>query len=71
MAPREALNQGLRPVVDGLKAGSLTQDQASTLIELFLAAYVGASINQNIENLLQSWLEGVMTEGLIEESGRR
>ena len=34
---RDTLYKGLRPVVDGLNTGSLTQDQATKLIELLLA----------------------------------
>ena len=57
-APRhESLNNAfyavLRPVLAGLKDGTLTDEQASLLIELLVAAYAGSAINRQIDNLFQ------------------
>ena len=56
----EAFYGGLRPILDGLKDGTLTEKQASLLIELLAAAYVGAKVNQQLDTTLQTWAEQVM-----------
>ncbi len=53
----KAFYAGLRPIVAGLKDGTLTEKQASLLIELMTAAYVGATVNQQINALFQNWAE--------------
>ena len=75
-APRqESLNSAfyavLRPVLAGLQDGTLTDEQASLLIELLVAAYAGSAINRQIDNLFQGWAERMITAGLGEGSGRR
>lgn len=67
----EAFYAGLRPIVTGLKDGTLTEKQAALLIELMAAAYVGATVNQQIDSLFQNWAERLTTTGLGEISGRR
>lgn len=56
-----ALQQGLAPIVYGLKTGEISEEQASLLVELLLASYVGAKINQQVEGTFRSWAEGAGT----------
>lgn len=58
---------GLRPIVGGLKDGTLTEKQASLLIELLASAYAGAAVNRQIDNLFQNWTEHLTSAWLSED----
>ena len=66
-----AFRQGMKPIVLGLKKGDLTEQQASLLIELLLAGYIGATINDHIDSAFRSWAERVSVAHLGEKRERR
>ena len=67
----QAFYDGLEPVLESLGEGALNQEQASLLIKLLLSAYVGATVNLQIEGALQSGADRITGMGLGEPSGRR
>ena len=67
----ETFRQGMGPVVNGLKEGDLSEEQASLLIELLLAGYIGAAINEHIDSAFRSWAERMLATHLGEQSERR
>ena len=52
-----AFREGLQPVLESLGKGDVTEEQASRIIEILLSAYVGATINQQINGVFQSWAD--------------
>jgi hypothetical protein len=64
-----AFYEGLQPIVAGMEAGDLTEAQASLLIELLLAAYTEATINGQIETLLQGLSDSLLAGMSGRENG--
>lgn len=62
---------GLRPIVVGLKDGTLTEKQAALLIKLLASAYAGAAVNRQVNTLFQNWAERLMANQPDGDDGGR
>jgi hypothetical protein len=66
-----AFQDGVQVIAAEMKSGNLTEEQAHRLIELFVSAYTGAVINQQINALLQGWSGQLESAGSGGQIGRK